>query len=63
MIVKLIANTTTDAGLRVEAALDPTPYETGNKGSEADLAQVNLYPADVHGHDGNYVIKPREANP
>ena len=29
VIVNLIAHTTTEAGLRVEAALDSTPYETG----------------------------------
>ena len=62
VIVNLIANTTTDMGLRVEAALDPHPYETGKKVSDAELAQVNLYPADFHGNDWNYVIKPRDTN-
>jgi hypothetical protein len=41
VIIPLMAHTTTEAGWRVEAALDPTPSETGNKGSEAELAQVN----------------------
>jgi hypothetical protein len=59
VIVNLIANTTTDAGLRVEAALDLNPYETGKKVSDEELAQVNLYPAEFHGNDWNYVIKPR----
>jgi Rhodopirellula transposase DDE domain len=59
VIVNLIANTTTDAGLRVEAALDLNPYEIGKKVSEEELAQVNLYPAEFHGNDWNYVIKPR----
>jgi hypothetical protein len=62
VIINLIANTTTEAGLRVEAAIDPTPYETGKKVSDAELAQVNLYPADFHGTDWNYVIKPRDNN-
>lgn len=62
VIVNLIANTTTAAGLRVVAALDPTPYETGKKVSDEELAQVNLYPADCHGNDWNYVIKPRSKN-
>jgi hypothetical protein len=62
VIVHLIANTTTEAGLRVEAALDPTPYETGKKVSDAELAQVNLYPAAFHGNDWNYVIKPKGKN-
>lgn len=59
VIVNLIANTTTDSGLHVEAALDLNPYETGKKVSDEELAQVNLYPAEFHGNDWNYVIKPR----
>ena len=62
VIVKLIANTTTEAGLRVEAALDPSPYETGKKVSDAALAQVNFSPADFHGNDWNYMIKPKGKN-
>ncbi|MGH8065953.1 MAG: ISAzo13 family transposase [Candidatus Entotheonellia bacterium] len=62
VIVNLLANTTTAAGLRVEAALDPTPYETGTKVSAAELAQVNLSPAHFHGNDWNYMIKPRDKN-
>ena len=62
VIVNLIANTATEAGLRVEAALDSNPYETGKKVSDKALAQVNLYPADFHGNDWNYVIKPRDKN-
>jgi hypothetical protein len=58
VIVNLIATTPTTAGLRVEAALDPTPYETGKKVSDDALAQVNIYPADVHGNAWNYLIKP-----
>ena len=57
-----MANTTTEAGLRVEAALDSTPYATGKKVSEAALAQVNVSPADFHGHDWHSVIKPRDKN-
>ena len=60
VIVNLIAKTTTEAGLRVEAALDPASYETGKKVSDDELAQVNIYPADFHGTDWNYVIKPRD---
>jgi Rhodopirellula transposase DDE domain len=58
VIVNLIAHTTTDTGLRVEAALDPTSYPTGKKVSDDELAHVNLYPAAFHGDDWNYVIKP-----
>jgi len=45
VLVNLIANTTTEAGLRVEAALNPSPSETGKKVSDAELAHVNVYPA------------------
>jgi hypothetical protein len=41
VIVNLIANTTTEAGLRVEAVLDLCPYQPGQKVSDAELAQVN----------------------
>jgi Rhodopirellula transposase DDE domain len=59
VIVTRSANTTTEAGLRVEAALDPAPYETGKKVSDDELAPVNIYPADFHGTAWNSVIKPR----
>ncbi len=62
VIVKLMTNTTTEAGLHVAAALDPAPYETGNKVTDAEPAQVNFYPADFHGDDWTYVIKPRDEN-
>jgi hypothetical protein len=60
VLVNLIANTTMETGLCIEAALDSTPYETGKKVSDAALTQVNLYPADFHGNDWNYVIKPKD---
>lgn len=57
-IVNLIASTTTKTGLIVRAALDTTPYETGIKVSDAELARVRLRPAAFHG-DWNYSITPR----
>lgn len=60
--VNLMAKTTTAAGRRVEAALDPTPYETGQKVSDEERAQVNRSPSDFHGNDWNYVIKPSDKN-
>jgi DDE family transposase len=59
VIVNLMAKTTTEAGLHVEAALDPAPYETGKKVSDDELTQVNIYPTDFHGTDWHDVIKPR----
>ena len=61
VIVPLIAHTTTAAGLRVDAALNPTPYETGQKVSDDELAQVNLDPADCHSNDWNYVVRQEAA--
>jgi hypothetical protein len=51
VIVNLIANTSTERGLHVKAALDPNSYLTGRKVSNEELAEVNLFPADFHGND------------
>jgi hypothetical protein len=56
-IVQLISNTTTDAGLMVRAALDPTEYETGIKVSDEELSRVNVKRAEFHG-EWNYTIRP-----
>jgi hypothetical protein len=56
-IVNLIASTTTTAGLKVQAAIDTTRYETGIKVSDEQLARVNLTPAAFHG-EWNYTISP-----
>jgi hypothetical protein len=58
VIVNLIAATTTTAGLKVRSQLDTQSYPTGTVVSDAELAQVNLQPADFHG-EWNYVISPR----
>jgi hypothetical protein len=57
-VVELIASTTTRAGLLVRAALDTTPYETGIKVSDEEMAQLQLTRADFHG-EWNYSITPR----
>lgn len=57
-IVNLIANTTTQAGLTVRAALDSRRYETGIAVSDEELQQLKITPAKFHG-DWNYSIKPR----
>ena len=56
-VVNLIASTTTTAGLKVQAAIDTTCYETGIKVSDEQLALVNLTPAAFHG-EWNYTISP-----
>lgn len=57
-IVNLIANTTTETGLTVRAALDTKVYETGIEISDEQLARVKLTHAKFHG-EWNYTIRPR----
>jgi Rhodopirellula transposase DDE domain len=57
-IVNLIANTTTQTGLIVRAALDLRRYETGIAVSDEEIRQLRVAPAKFHG-DWNYSIKPR----
>ena len=57
-IVNLIASTTTTTGLIVRAALDTTPYETGIKVTDEEMAKLRLTRADFHG-EWNYTIAPR----
>ena len=57
VIVNLIANTTTNAGLRIRSELDRGAYPTGIKITDAQMASLNLEPADFHG-EWNYAILP-----
>jgi hypothetical protein len=56
VIINLIAQTTTNAGLTVRAAVDTNHYETGIAVSDAELAKVKLTPAKFHG-EWNYTIR------
>jgi hypothetical protein len=58
VIVNLIANTTTEKGLRVQSALDTGLYPKGIKVTDAELATVRLTPSIFHG-DWNYSVAPR----
>jgi hypothetical protein len=58
VIVKLIASTSTEAGLRVEAKLHTARYPKGVKVTDEELLQVNLKRHDFHG-EWNYTIAPR----
>lgn len=58
VIVNLIANTTTDKGLKIQAALDTGCYPTGIKVTDQELQEVALEPAAFHG-EWNYTITPR----
>lgn len=55
VIVNLIANTTTNAGLKIQAALDTKEYPTGIKISEQEMAAVKLKRNSFHG-EWNYMI-------
>lgn len=57
VVVNLIANTTTEAGLKIQAALDLNSYETGVKVSDEELATVKLKKDPFHG-EWNYTISP-----
>lgn len=55
VIVNLIANTTTDAGLKIQAALDSKEYPTGLKISGKEMKAINLEKKAFHG-EWNYTI-------
>lgn len=57
IIVNLIAATTTRMGLKVQAALDNTPYPKGVKVTDEEFAAIRLVRDEFHG-DWNYVITP-----
>ena len=59
VIVQLIASTTTDKGLTVQCQLDENVYDKGIKVSDAEMAKLNIKPADFHG-EWNYTIEPRK---
>ena len=56
-IVELIASTTTQAGLTVQAAHDPAVYPTGTKITDQQMKQIPIQPHTWHG-DWNYTITP-----
>lgn len=58
VIVNLIASTTTEKGLRVQAKLDQAQYPTGRKVSDREIDELDLRPDSFHG-EWNYTIYPR----
>ncbi len=58
VIVDLIGATTTRAGLRVQAELDPSPYPTKIKVSDEEMARLQITPHTFHG-EWNYTCTPR----
>ena len=61
VILKLIAATTTKAGLVVPCQLDTNTYPTGRKVSDAEMASLALIPDAFHG-EWNYTIRPRASS-
>ncbi len=61
VIVNLIAATTTDTGLRVDADLDTDVYPLKVKVTDDQLANINLHPHHFHG-EWNYTIKHQMPN-
>ena len=61
VVINLIANTRTRAGLKIRAELDTGSYPTGIKITDAELAALNLKLAAFHG-DWNYALLPTRRN-
>jgi transposase len=58
VVVNLIGNTTTRAGLHIQAELDTNDYPKGKKVTDAEMNNVNLRRARFHG-EWNYRISPK----
>jgi hypothetical protein len=58
VIVNLIANTTTEKGLKIQAELDINLYPKGIKISDEELSKINIKRDDFHG-EWNYTMRPR----
>jgi hypothetical protein len=58
-IVRLIANTTTAAGLRVTCTLDHRKYEIGRKVADSEMANLRIERDAFHG-EWNYTVFPRK---
>ncbi|SRR6266516_159430 len=57
VVVNLIGNTKTKAGLHIQAELDTNAYETGIEVSDEELAAVRINKDTFHG-EWNYTISP-----
>jgi hypothetical protein len=57
-VVNLIGNTTTQTGLKIQAALDTRKYPAGKKVTKEQMATVTLKTAHFHG-EWNYTILPK----
>ncbi len=60
-VIELIANTTTDTGLKIRCELDPNTYPKGIKVSDEEMATLNIERHEFH-PEWNYTIRPRANN-
>jgi hypothetical protein len=58
VVVNLIGNTKTKAGLHIEAELDSNAYEIGVEVTDEELAAVQIEQDEFHG-EWNYTISPK----
>jgi hypothetical protein len=58
VVVNLIGNTRTKAGLKINAELDTNTYPTGLKVTKEQFATIKIKKARFHG-EWNYTISPR----
>jgi Rhodopirellula transposase DDE domain len=58
VVVNLIGNTRTKAGLKINAELDTNTYPTGLKVTKEQFATIKIKKAKFHG-EWNYTISPR----
>jgi transposase len=59
VVVNLIGNTTTETGLRIQAAIDENAYTSGIKVSDEELASLAIERDAFHG-EWNYRLIPRD---
>jgi Rhodopirellula transposase DDE domain len=57
MVVELIGSTRTEIRLKIRAELDQARYQTGQKSSDDQLAELKPERADFHS-EWNYLIHP-----
>jgi hypothetical protein len=57
VIVNLIASTTTQTGLKIEAEIDTNLYPKGLRVTDKELEKINIQKANFHG-EWNYTILP-----
>ena len=59
VIVNLIASTTTQTGLKIEAEIDTNLYPKGLRVTDEELKKINIQKANFHG-EWNYTILPSD---